>query len=97
LGILATIRADFAFIGASGLDAEEGCSSTQLFEAEMTRAILARATRKILLADGAKWGVRASSAARSEVNSNDWMTDKPRTGKKIGKLKSFGLDLHIAA
>jgi hypothetical protein len=25
------------------------------------------------------------------------MTDKPRTGKKIGKLKSFGLDLHIAA
>ena len=36
--------------------AEEGCSNTQLFEAEMTRAILARATRKILLADGTKWG-----------------------------------------
>ena len=46
--------ADFAFIGASGLEAEEGCSNTQLFEAEMTRAILARATRKILLADGTK-------------------------------------------
>jgi DeoR/GlpR family transcriptional regulator of sugar metabolism len=52
----ATVRADFAFIGASGLDAKEGCSNTQLFHAEMTRAILARATRKILLADGAKWG-----------------------------------------
>jgi DeoR/GlpR family transcriptional regulator of sugar metabolism len=48
LGIFATVRADFAFIGA--------CSNTQLFEAEMTRAILARATRKILLADGTKWG-----------------------------------------
>jgi DeoR/GlpR family transcriptional regulator of sugar metabolism len=56
LGIFATVRADFAFIGASGLEAEEGCSNTQLFEAEMTRAILARATRKILLADGTKWG-----------------------------------------
>ena len=40
LGIFATVRADFAFIGASGLDAEEGCSNKQLFEAEMTRAIL---------------------------------------------------------
>jgi len=30
----------------SALDAEEGCSSTQLFEAEMKRAILSRAKRK---------------------------------------------------
>ena len=33
LEIFATVRADFAFIGASGLEAEEGCSNTQLFEA----------------------------------------------------------------
>jgi DeoR/GlpR family transcriptional regulator of sugar metabolism len=56
LGIFATVRAELAFIGASGLEAEEGCSNTQLFEGEMTRAILTRATRKILLADGTKWG-----------------------------------------
>jgi DeoR/GlpR family transcriptional regulator of sugar metabolism len=62
--------------------AEEGCSNTQLFEAEMTRAILARATRKILLADGTKWRrpTIIRCAERSELN--DWMTDKPRTGKE---------------
>jgi hypothetical protein len=68
LGIFATVRADFAFIGASGLEAEEGCSNTQLFEAEMTRAILARATRKILLADGTKWGHPSDRIASFEVD-----------------------------
>ena len=96
LGILTTIRADFAFIGASGLDAEEGCSSTQLFEAEMKRAILSRAKRKILLADDTKWE-RPSVIRFAEWSElDDWITDKPRTPKEIEKLKSFGLSLHIA-
>ena len=82
LGILATVRADFAFIGASGLDAEEGCSNTQLFEAEMTKGI-SRAKRKILLADGTRWE-RPSIirfAQWSELD-DDWITDKPRTAKR---------------
>jgi DeoR/GlpR family transcriptional regulator of sugar metabolism len=96
LGILATIHADFAFIGASGLDAEEGCSSRQLFEAEMTKAILSRANRRILLADSTKWE-RPSIIRFAEWSElNDWITDEPRTVKEIRKLKSFGLDLHFA-
>jgi DeoR/GlpR family transcriptional regulator of sugar metabolism len=96
LGILATIHADFAFIGASGLDAEEGCSSTQLFEAEMTKAILSRANRRILLADSTK-RERPSIIRFAEWSElNDWITDEPRTTEEIRRLKSFGLDLHFA-
>jgi DeoR family fructose operon transcriptional repressor len=96
LGILATIRADFAFVGASGLDAEEGCSNTQLFEAEMTKAILARAKRKILLADSTKWE-RPSMIRFAEWSElDDWITDKSRTKKETRMLKSFGLNLHFA-
>jgi DeoR family transcriptional regulator, fructose operon transcriptional repressor len=96
LGILGTIRADFAFIGASGLDAEEGCSSTLVFEAEMKRAILSRARRKILLADGTKWERPSIIRFAKWSELNDWITDQPRTAKEIRKLKSFGLDLHFA-
>ena len=96
LGILATVRADFAFIGASGLDAEEGCSNTQLFEAEMTKGILSRAKRKILLADSTKWE-RPSIVRFAEWSElDDWITDKPRTAKEVKRLKTFGLNLHVA-
>jgi DeoR/GlpR family transcriptional regulator of sugar metabolism len=96
LGILATIRADFAFVGASGLDAEEGCSNTQLFEAEMTKAILTRAKRRILLADSTKWQ-RPSIVRFAEWRElDDWITDKPRSKKETRMLKSLGLNLHIA-
>jgi DeoR/GlpR family transcriptional regulator of sugar metabolism len=78
------------------LDAEEGCSSTQLFEAEMTKAILSRAKRKILLADSTKWE-RPSIIRFAEWSEiDDWITDKPRTAKETRKLKSFGLNLHVA-
>jgi DeoR family fructose operon transcriptional repressor len=96
LGSLATIRADFAFIGASGLDAREGCSTTQLFEAEMKRAILSRAKRKILLADGTKWEQPSVIRFAEWRELDAWITDKPRTPKETKKLKSFGLDLHVA-
>jgi DeoR family transcriptional regulator, fructose operon transcriptional repressor len=96
LGILAAVRADFAFIGASGLDAEEGCSSTQPFEAEMTKAIISRAKRKILLADSTKWE-RPSIVRFAEWSElDDWITDTPRTVKEAMKLKAFGLNLHVA-
>jgi DeoR family fructose operon transcriptional repressor len=96
LGILATVRADFAFIGASGLDANEGCSNTQLFEAEMTKAILARAKRKILLADGTKWERPSIIRFADWSEIDDWITDQPRTAKEFRKLKSFGLNVHVA-
>ena len=96
LGILSTVRAGFAFIGASGLDVEEGCSNTQLFEAEMTKAILSRAKRKILLADASKWE-RPSIIRFAEWNEiDDRITDKMLTAKETKKLRSFGLNLHVA-
>ena len=96
LGILATVRADLAFIGASGLDAKEGCSNTQLFEAEMTKAILSRAKRKVLLADSTKWERPSIIRFAQWSEIDDWITDKPRTAKEARKLRSFGLNLHVA-
>ena len=62
----------------------------------MTKAILSRANRRILLADSTKWE-RPSIIRFAEWSElNDWITDEPRTAKEIRRLKSFGLDLHFA-
>ena len=62
----------------------------------MTKAILARAKRKILLADASKWE-RPSIVRFAEWNEvDDWSTDKPRTAEKTKRLKSFGLKVHTA-
>jgi DeoR/GlpR family transcriptional regulator of sugar metabolism len=62
----------------------------------MTRAILSRAKRKILLADGTKWERPSIIRFANWSELDDWVTDEPRTAKEISKLKSFGLDLHTA-
>jgi DeoR family transcriptional regulator, fructose operon transcriptional repressor len=48
------LRADWAFIGASGLS-EEGASTTEMGEASIKQAFCNRATKKVLVADGKKW------------------------------------------
>lgn len=47
LGALAHIRADFALIGASGID-PSGCFTTEVSEAELKQTILSQSRRKIL-------------------------------------------------
>ena len=62
----------------------------------MTKAILARAKRKILLADASKWE-RPSIVRFAESNEvDDWITDKSRTAEETKRLKSFGLNVHTA-
>jgi DeoR/GlpR family transcriptional regulator of sugar metabolism len=59
-------------------------------------AILARAKRKVLLADSTKWE-RPSIIRFAEWSEiDDWITDKLPTAKEVKRLKSFGLNLHVA-
>ncbi len=62
----------------------------------MTKAILSRAKRKILLADSTKWESPSSIRFAEWSELDDWITDTPRTAKEARKLKTFGLHLHVA-
>jgi len=96
LGALDKIHADIAFIGASGLDPERGCTTTELSEAEIKSAILTRAARRILLADHSKW--RNSSTVRFAEwrQITDWVTDKAPPGHETKQLRAGGLKIHQA-
>jgi len=60
------LHADWAIVGASGLSASQGISTTELGEASVKQAMIRAATRRILLADSRKW------EAPSNVKFADW-------------------------
>jgi DeoR family fructose operon transcriptional repressor len=91
LGGLALMRTDIAFIGASGMT-EEGCSTTELTEAEMKRAILQGAARKVLLADASKWRQTSTVLFSDWSRIDDWVTD--RVPDDTQSLRQAGLALH---
>jgi DeoR/GlpR family transcriptional regulator of sugar metabolism len=55
---LRQLRADVAFLGASGLERDLSVVDSTMIEVPIKRAMLASATRSVLLADSAKFGMR---------------------------------------
>lgn len=82
------LNLDVALLGASGLS-EDGPSTTELGESAIKQAVLRRARRAILLADGGKWGRPAPvrfapwSAFARLVTTGDL---PPAAARKIGRL-----------
>jgi DeoR/GlpR family transcriptional regulator of sugar metabolism len=96
LNVLASIHADIAFIGASGLDEGSGCSTTELSEAEMKKAILTRASKKILLADHTKWQNPSTIHFAEWKDFSAWITDELPPARETRQLRARGLKIHQA-
>jgi DeoR family fructose operon transcriptional repressor len=96
LGALNSIHADIAFVGASGLESDWGCSTTDLSETEMKRAILARSTRKVLLADLTKWGKPSTIRFAPWKEFDDWIVDKMPARADLKAIRAGGVKVHQA-
>ena len=96
LSALNTIHADIAFVGASGLDPEWGCSTTDLSETEMKRDFLARATRKILLADLSKWRKPSTVRFAAWQQFDDWIVDRLPPKSDLNPIRKSGIKIHRA-
>jgi len=95
LGALASLHADYALVGASGLD-DSGCSTTELSEAEMKSAILARCTHRILLADASKWRQPSTVRFASWADFDLWVTDAKIAPADQKGLKAQGVEVRVA-
>lgn len=96
LGALSRLRVDIAFLGASGMT-PEGCSTTELSEAEMKHAILERSTRRILLADATKWPEASTVQFANWSEIHDLVTDKELPAKDAKALRQQNVALHTPA
>ncbi len=96
LGALSHIHADFALIGASGLDLK-GCSTTEVSEAEMKQLILARCQTKILLADASKWSQPSTIQFAPWTDFHAWVTDFKIPSKETNSIRSSGIRIHLAS
>lgn len=94
VGMMRELRVQVAFIGASGLHPVEGASTTELSEADMKRAIIARAARIVLLADRSKWDVPSTVRFAAWSEFDDWITDLPPGEESVARLQAHGLTLH---
>jgi DeoR/GlpR family transcriptional regulator of sugar metabolism len=75
LSWLGHLRADWAFIGASGLSETDGASTTELNEAAVKQAMIERATQRVLVADASKWDQPATTCFAPWETFTHWVTD----------------------
>ena len=73
---LAGLRADIAFVGASGLDAATGPGTTELGEREVKAAWVAGARRAVLVCDGSKWESASTFVFARWAEFDDFVTDR---------------------
>jgi DeoR/GlpR family transcriptional regulator of sugar metabolism len=97
LSWLSHLRADVAFIGASGIDAE-GASTTELSEAEVKQGLLARARRGVLCADASKWSAPSTVRFAAWSDLDAWITsaDLPLAARTAVARASRGTKITIA-
>jgi len=89
---LGGLRADVAFVGASGLDAAAGPGTTEPGERRIKAAWVAGARRAVLVCDAGKWAASAAFVFARWGDFTDFVTDRrPPAGFGPKKLK-----IHIA-
>jgi len=95
LSWLGHLRADIAFVGASGLTME-GPSTTELFEAETKQALIRQATVRVLVSDATKWGRASAVRFAGWHDFSNWITagDLPREAS--GHVQTAGTRVTVA-
>lgn len=96
VAVLADLRVDVAFLGTNGLSLEHGLSTPDPDEAAVKSAMIAAASRVVVLADSSKIGrealVRFGRLEQVDVLVTDSAVDPAVTGR----LEDLGIDVVIA-
>ncbi len=88
------ISVDIAFLGTSGIDPTEGPTTTELSEAGVKSAFVAKASRVVVLADAAKWGRPEAIRYASWSQIHDLFTDQVLSRSERARLTERGTKVH---
>ena len=90
---LRQLRADVAFLGASGIEKDLSVLDSTMVEAPIKRAMLASATRSVLLADSAKFGMRGVVRVCGPEELDTLVTDTDAPADARLKLARAGVEV----
>jgi DeoR/GlpR family transcriptional regulator of sugar metabolism len=93
---LRQLRADVAFLGASGIDAELGILDTTMIEVPIKRAMMDAAEHCVLLADSAKFGMRGVVRVCGPERLHTLVTDAGVASRARGTFGRAGVEVVIA-
>jgi DeoR/GlpR family transcriptional regulator of sugar metabolism len=88
--VLETLKIDLCFIGADAVGPDGQCRVTTPEEASLTRSMLRRASRRVLLADHTKVGAEAPGAAYGTLaDFHLWITTPGMAPGNLETLRRF--------
>jgi len=88
---------DVAFIGASGLSASDGASTTELTEASIKTECAAHSRRPVLVADALKWNRPVAVQFAPWSAFKDFISDCELTRAEAAALRKQGVNVHNVA
>ena len=93
---LRRLRADIAFLGTSGIDADLAVWDTTMVEVPIKRAMIAASQRTVLLADAAKFDMDAMVRVCEASELDAIVTDERLPAKRRRALQRAGVEVIVA-
>jgi DeoR/GlpR family transcriptional regulator of sugar metabolism len=93
---LRRLRADIAFLGTSGIDANLAVWDTTMVEVPIKRAMIAASQRTVLLADAAKFDMDAMVRVCEASELDAIVTDERLAAKRRRALERAGVEVIVA-
>jgi DeoR/GlpR family transcriptional regulator of sugar metabolism len=96
LTAIRSLHLDVLFMGVHGVTADAGLTTPNLLEAETDRALIAAASRVVVVADHTKWGVRGLSRIAGLDEVDVFVTDPGLAGDARATIAEHVEQLLIA-
>lgn len=94
--LLERLRGSVAFIGCNGVDPDAGVTNVNLPEAEIKRAMLLAARRRVIVADGSKVGEIELAKVCDIEEVNLLITDRTADPEVIAEIAAAGCHVETA-
>jgi DeoR family transcriptional regulator, aga operon transcriptional repressor len=94
--LLERLRASVAFVGCNGVDPEVGITNVNLPEAEVKRAMLLAARRRVIVADGSKVGGVELAKVCDIEEVNLLVTDPSADPEVLKEIAAAGCQVELA-
>ena len=94
---LGRLRFDVAVLSASGIDSNDGASTTELSEAAVKQAACGRATKRVLVSHAAKWNKPVAVVFGGWDVFQFFVTDARLTAPDKARLRRAGVTLKVVS